>query len=239
MNALDFDHLVVMVRDQLAALAPLFQQDGYCLTDVSVHNLGSINRLITLDSTYIELLGWPPGKPPARKEIADSPVGLEALVFRAVDAHQTYEQLKRQGFDVNPVQRLERPLQIQDKTHTARFDTVRFATQPIAGFRVYFCQHLTPELIWFDDAMRHANEADSLDNIVIKSSQPQTTAQMLSALTNRPFSTLQGNSYEIRLANIRLMVQLDPSEPGARIAQASVVHGNGRTSGFDTHLGNP
>ena len=77
----EFDHAVVMVRDRLDALAPHFERQGFRLSDKSVHNLGSCNRLIVLEGAYVELLGWPPGAPPARKEIADSPFGLEALVF--------------------------------------------------------------------------------------------------------------------------------------------------------------
>ncbi|MFP3710839.1 VOC family protein, partial [Paraburkholderia sp. SIMBA_009] len=71
----EFDHAVVMVRDRLDALAPHFERQGFHLSDKAVHNLGSCNRLIVLEGTYVELLGWPPGAPPARKEIADSPFG--------------------------------------------------------------------------------------------------------------------------------------------------------------------
>src|SRR5690606_32545769 len=78
----EFDHAVVMVRDRLDELAPHYERQGFLLSDKSVHNLGSCNRLVVLDSTYIELLGWPPGAPPARKEIADSPLVLEVLVSR-------------------------------------------------------------------------------------------------------------------------------------------------------------
>ena len=35
-----------------------------------------------------------------RREIADSPFGLEALVFRTYDAEATYERLKAAGFAV-------------------------------------------------------------------------------------------------------------------------------------------
>lgn len=71
----EFDHAVVMVRDRLDALAPHFERQGFHLSDKAVHNLGSCNRLIVLEGTYVELLGWPPGASPARKEIADSPFG--------------------------------------------------------------------------------------------------------------------------------------------------------------------
>ena len=160
--SLPFDHLVLMLRDRLVERAPAFEADGYTLTDLSVHNLGSINRLITFDSTYIELLGWPAGQPPARKEIANSPVGLEALVFRTPDAQATHQRLEGLGFKVNPVVSLERPINVSGQARNARFETVRFAEQPISGFRIYFCQHLTPELIWNPETTRHANGATAL-----------------------------------------------------------------------------
>ena len=109
-TSLPFDHLVLMLRDRLVEQAPAFEADGYTLTELSVHNLGSMNRLITLDSAYIELLGWPAGQPPARKEIADSPMGPEALVFRTPDAHATHRRLQELGFKVNPVVSLQRPI---------------------------------------------------------------------------------------------------------------------------------
>lgn len=235
MDVTEFDHLVLMLRCRLTELSPPFEQDGYKLTDLSVHNLGSMNRLITLDNTFIELLGWPAGKPPQRKEIADSPMGLEALVFRTYGAQQTYEKLKSDGFDVNPVQRLERPLDVGGKVCMVRFDTVRFATQPVAGFRVYFCQSLTPEYIWTEDAPAHRNGVASLDSIVIKSDRPAVVAQTLSVLVNQRASKVGPDSYEIQLPNIMMAVQHHDA-PGSRIAQASVANKQGDTWVFDTHL---
>src|SRR3546814_6870798 len=97
---LDFDHLVLMVRDQLTEHAQQLLQDGFHLTDLAVHNLGSINRLITLESAYIELLGWPAGKPPARKEIAEQTLGLDALVFRSEEHTSELQSLMRTSYAV-------------------------------------------------------------------------------------------------------------------------------------------
>src|SRR3546814_9596418 len=179
---LDFDHLVLMVRDQLTEHAQQLLQDGFHLTDLAVHNLGSINRLITLESAYIELLGWPAGKPPARKEIAEQPLGLDALVFRPQNASDTYEHLKRSGFDVHPVQRLARPTPAGQAT--VRFDTLRFATQPIAGLRIYYCEHLTPEYVWDKAVMHHDNGATSLDSILIKAPDARSVSTTLAALVS-------------------------------------------------------
>ncbi len=231
-----FDHLVLMMRDQLMEHAPRFEQDGYRLTDLSVHNLGSINRLIPLDSTYIELLGWPAGQPPARKEIAGQALGLDALVFRSHDSEATLERLRRAGFDVNPVQRLERPLQVRGASHLARFDTVRFSMQPIAGLRMYFCQHLTPEFIWNDAAIRHENGAQSLDHIVVEAPDAQTVSTQLAAVINGKARAQEEGAYAIDLPNLRLIVRPASGLSAARIHQASILHRDGQVRVFNPQL---
>lgn len=236
MTSPQFDHLVLIVRDQMEQLAPCFERDGYYLTNVSVHNLGSMNRLITLDTGYIELLGWPFGKPPARKEIADLPLGVDALVFRSYDAHETYDDLKRSGFDVNPVQRLERPLQINGETHMARFDTVRFATQPIAGFRVYFCHHLTPEYLWTPEVMRHPNGVKDVTGITIESPESSVTAQTLATLVGQSPVITMSNTYQIRLPNIVLTVSPHSLSTDAKLTEIVLSHHDGHQSVFDPHL---
>src|SRR5690606_674790 len=127
----EFDHAVIMVRDRLDALAPHFDGQGFLLSELSVHNFGSCNRLIPLVGRVMALPGWPPGAPPARLESADSPLGLGALVFRPYVAGATHARLREAGFEVNPVQLLSRPVQIDGPEKQASFQTVRFAEQPI------------------------------------------------------------------------------------------------------------
>lgn len=231
-----FDHLVLMMRDQLAQGAQALEQDGFHLTDVSVHNLGSINRLITLESSYIELLGWPAGQPPARKEIAEQPLGLDALVFRPQNAGQAYEHLRRSGFDVNPVQRLERPLQVQGQMQTARFDTVRFARQPVPGLRIYYCEHLTPEYVWDPAVMHHENGATSLDRIVIKAPDAQGVSATLATLAGGQAHALKDGSHRLELPNLQLVVQPEPGLPMATIAQAVLGCRDGAARAFNPRL---
>ena len=236
MEVLAFDHLVLMLRDRLEAVAPSFEKDGYCLTDLATHNLGSINRLIMLRDSYIELLGWPQGRPPVRKEIADSPAGLDALVFRSTDAQQTYEHLKRLQFDVNPVQHLERPIMIDGKSHQVCFETVRFATQPIPGFRVYFCQHLTPEYVWMDHLLRHANGAWTLDAIEVRARHPEIVAQMLASLTHADVLGTDTQACRVALPNLHIDVVPDATVANPAIAAAVLADDRGKRWLFDTKL---
>ena len=134
-----------MGRDSLSELSATFMNQGFQLTPLAYHNLGSSNRLIMLDSSYIELLGWEKGKPIQRAEIANQAIGLDALVFRTDDADACYAQLKETGFAINPVQDLSREGEFMGETVLVQFKTVRFSEQPIPGLTSYFCEHLNPE----------------------------------------------------------------------------------------------
>ncbi|AEE68209.1 dioxygenase [Bordetella pertussis] len=229
----EFDHAVVMVRDRLDALAPHFERQGFHLSEKAVHNLGSCNRLIVLEGTYVELLGWPPGAPPARKEIADSPLGLEALVFRTYDAEATYRRLLEAGFAVNPVQELTRAAQWQGREVQARFHTVRFAEQPIPGIRMYFCRHLTPELVWNDELLSHPNGARGIVSIEADAADAQAVAQRLAAVVDVPAEAVAGG-WDVPLGNLRLRVRQDPACATPRLRTLTLENRDGAHYTLDT-----
>lgn len=230
-----FDHLVVMLRDELEARSPTFEAAGFQLSAPGHHNLGSVNRLIVLDSAYIELLGWPAGEAPRRKEIADLPLGLDALVFRSEDAAADQKRLHGAGFDPDPVSHLERPLDFHGQTRTARFKTVRFSRQPIAGLRIYFCQHLTPEYIWDEASMQHQNQAKALQRIYIEADNAADVAHMLARLVAGG-ATLQDGRHTVTLPNAELVVLPAPHAEAARIVGAELLHADGGVRAFETGI---
>ncbi len=232
----EFDHAVVMVRDRLDALAPHFERQGFHLSDKAVHNLGSCNRLIVLEGTYIELLGWPPGAPPARKEIADSPFGLEALVFRTHDAEATYERLRAAGFAVNPVQELSRPALLDGREVTARFHTVRFDEQPLPGIRMYFCRHLTPECVWSPALMSHPNGARSLLRIDARAADAHAAAQRLALVAGVTAQAGKDGGWDVPLANLRIHVSEDPQAAQPTLSALTLENRDGAHYALDTGL---
>lgn len=234
-NPLHFDHLVVMMRDQLTIHATQIENDGYTLTEVSVHNLGSMNRLITLDTSYIELLGWPANTEPRRKEIANQPLGLDALVFRSNDAYATRRRLIERGYAMNEVQRLERPLQFHGEAGLACFDTLRFAQQPVGGLRMYFCQHLTPQYVWDPHVMQHANGVHDLHEIEVAAPDAGAVANVLADLTNGS-ARQQGADIVIDLPNLRLRVREVSGLKQAHLGAAWVKRADGTIAQFSTHL---
>lgn len=222
-----------MVRDQLEALAPHYVQQGFCLSDLALHNLGSCNRLIMLDGTYVELLGWPAGAPPQRQEIAQSELGLEALVFRSHDAQATYRRLMAAGMAVNPVQALARMAQVDGQEVQVRFQTVRFAQQPVPGLRMYFCQHLTPDYVWLPELLQHPNGVNRMVRITMRSPNAMQTAQTLACVADAPYEG-NGPDWEVVLENLRLHIVQDPWAERTTLSRLILQRADGSEQALDT-----
>lgn len=218
-----------MASDSLDELSNIFRSQGFQLTPLAHHNLGSSNRLIMLKSSYIELLGWEKGKQVQRAEIAHQPIGLDALVFRTDDANACFKQLKEAGFAVNPVQDLSREGDFMGNKVLVEFKTVRFSEQPIPGIRIYFCEHLTPDYVWQKQWLIHSNKTQDLEKITIVSpniNETTATFQSLLELANSQLKLLE-DCVEISLPNIKLCIQSQDSPQGVSIER---VHLNQSTS---------
>jgi len=208
-----------MGRDSLSELSETFMSQGFQLTPLAHHNLGSSNRLIMLDSSYIELLGWEKGKSIQRAEIANQAIGLDALVFRTDDADACYAQLKETGFAVNPVQDLSREGEFMGETVLVQFKTVRFSEQPIPGLRIYFCEHLNPEYVWQKAWLAHSNKMGYLPEITLTSPDITQTAAALQKLLNlsKQSVVVSANAIRICLPNIELNIQSGDKSQGVYI----------------------
>ena len=67
-------------------------------------------------------------------------------------------------------------------TQDAAFRTVRLERDAAPAGRVFFCQHLTPGLVWHDAWQRHANEALGILRVVIAAADPSGPASLLSRM---------------------------------------------------------
>ncbi|MEI2415262.1 VOC family protein [Orrella sp. JC864] len=178
------DHLVINVGYDMDAAAACFQALGFTLTPRGHHSLGSINHLMVFPDRYLELIGLP-ASGPVRQEIADSPLGIDGLVLRSNDAQASADALARAGFAPQGPQRLSRPVQLATGQEQAVFMTVRLPGQFAAG-RVYYCQHLTPHLLWRQSWMRHDNGVGTLTGLVACSADPAAEAARYARLPQTP-----------------------------------------------------
>jgi hypothetical protein len=183
------DHVVVNVRDRVDEAAETYRRLGFTLTPRGYHTLGSMNHLAMFGTDYLELIAAKPGDD-SRPEIMASPLGLDGLVFGTEDAAATYEALRQAEVSIDPPQQFSRPVQVNDGTRDAVFRTARLPRSASIPGRLYFCQHLTRDLVWRDEWRHHANGAVGVARAVIAAQEPEILgglfAQMFGLQAVRP-----------------------------------------------------
>lgn len=165
------DHVVINVRDRIDAGADAYRRLGFTLTPRGYHSLGSMNHLAIFGTEYLELIAAPPGDT-RRPEILGSPEGLNGLVFGTDDSAGVHAALAAAGVPVLPPREFTRPVDLSDGPHDAAFRTVRLPEGTVPDGRLYFCHHLTRDLVWRDEWRHHANGVVGVDRAVIMARDP-------------------------------------------------------------------
>jgi hypothetical protein len=175
------DHVVIDVRDHIDDAMRCFAALGFQLTPRGHHTLGSANHLAMFATDYLELLGFGEGGA-TRLEIARFPAGLNGLVFKTADGDLVHREAAAAALPVLPVQSFSRPVTIDNVTRDARFRTTRLDPDKIAMGRVYFCEHLTPDLVWRPEWQTHPNGACAISRVVVATSDPRRSAKLFGDL---------------------------------------------------------
>lgn len=172
------DHVVLDVRRRMDEAAARFQGLGFQLTERGRHTLGSINHLAMFDHNYLELLGF---GDEGRLDIEAFPIGLNGLVFKTDDAEALYHTLVARGLAVQAPRTFSRPVTIDGATLDARFRTTTVEPRSVAFGRLYFCEHLTPELVWRPAWQRHPNGVQSIERVIVATADPAPLSDLLHA----------------------------------------------------------
>jgi hypothetical protein len=176
------DHVVVNVRDRLDTGVAIYRRLGFTMTPRGYHTLGSINHLAILGNEYLELIAVPPGET-GRAEILAAPFGLNGLVFGTENSAAVYAALHGAGVAVEPPLEFSRPVELAGGAKDAIFRTVRLTAGTASAGRIYFCHHLTRDLVWRDEWRHHANGAIGVMRTVIAADDPS----VITALFGRMF----------------------------------------------------
>ena len=224
------DHVVINTLFDMDRAAALMSQLGFTLTPRGYHSLGSINHLMMFEHDYLELIGLPSGTDVLRKDVLESPRGLNGLVFRARDIDTCQRVLRDSGLAMLEPQSFSRPVTIDSVEHLARFRTVRTAPELFEAGRVYYCQHYTPELVWHRPWMSHSNGVRALSEMVIVTSNAEVDAPRY-AKAAQSSAERQGDDWTIALSgNFRLSL-ISPTRYRGRYGERC-VEANGRHSFF-------
>jgi Glyoxalase-like domain len=208
------DHIVIDVRDRIDEAARRFAVLGFQLTPRGHHTLGSSNHLAMFATDYLELLGFGLGGA-SRAEIEPFPIGLNGLVFKADDAERIYQHALAAGLPIQPVHSFSRPVQLADETRDARFRTTRLDPKRVPMGRVYFCEHLTPDLVWRPEWQTHPNGARAIARVVVATPEPQQTAALFQAL----FGSIVANAQDGRLVVAAGTARIELAPPPAIAAE--------------------
>ncbi len=165
------DHVVVNVRDRIEAGAETYRRLGFTLTPRGYHTLGSMNHLAIFGTEYLELIAAPAGDT-RRQEILTAPEGLNGLVWGSEDSDRTYAALSAAGVPIEPPQQFSRPVALPNGARDATFRTVRLVSGTTPAGRLYFCHHLTRDLVWRDEWRHHANGTIGVMRAVIAAHDP-------------------------------------------------------------------
>lgn len=177
MPAQALDHLVINARFEIDAAQALLEGLGFRLTPRGHHSLGSVNHLAMFERGYLELIGLPRGTDQLRREIVDSPLGIDGLVLATADAQATQAALTAAGFALQPLQHFSRGVPVDGEQREARFSTVRLQPGELRGGRVYACQHHNPELLWRPPWFAHPNRVQGIAALVVVGRDPAALAR--------------------------------------------------------------
>lgn len=179
------DHVVINVADDLDNAAQVYQVLGFQLTPRGYHSLGTSNHLAIFGENYLELLGHKGGYTGRQGNGWPAQPGLSGLVWKTggADADEIYRHLQRVGLAGAEPEYFYRPVTLPDDSQgEARFRTVRLAPERINNGRSFFCQHLTPELVWQAPWREHPNGVTDIIGVAIAAQDPFLIADVYSRL---------------------------------------------------------
>jgi glyoxalase-like protein len=194
------DHVVVNAMFDIDAAATCFAELGFALTPRGYHSLGSVNHLMMFGDHYLELVGLPAGSTRLRREILESRLGIDGLVFRTDDARSTHARLIAARVNAAEPQSFSRPVAIDGVEQLAKFATTRLEPGEVPAGRVYFCEHLTPQWVFRDEWATHPNRAKCLAELVVVSAQPHAEAQRYALIAGAGSVTAAADGAGVQLS---------------------------------------
>lgn len=174
------DHAVVLVED-LAAAARDIEAAGFTVTPETLHSpeMGTANRCVMLDSTYIELLTVvrPTERNAGWRDLLSAGPGLKGLALKSADLDATRDRLLARHVPAGPALSFSR----ETEGGVLRFSVIRIERAATPGLQVLICRHHTPDLMWTPRWCTHGNAATELSGLTVPCPDPAATAAIVEA----------------------------------------------------------
>jgi hypothetical protein len=174
-GSLYLDHVAHFVPD-LDAAARLVESLGFTPTPESAHRAhgapaGTSNRCLMFEEGYVEILA--PTLDTANADRVRAHMarydGVHLACFGTPDARFEHQRLAGQGFEPEPLVDLQRTV---DGGEMVRFSVVYVPPGQMPEGRVQYAQQLTPEVIWKDEFVSHANGVTGVAAVYVVADDP-------------------------------------------------------------------
>jgi hypothetical protein len=186
---------------------------------------------MVFEGGYLELVGLPLGTDVLRRDVLESPLGLNGLVFQAKQVDAIIGPLRDSGLAMLPPQDFSRPAIIDGVEYLVRFRTTRTAPELFAAGRVYYCEHYTPELVWRREWMTHANGCNGLSELVVVTSAIETDASLYAKAAQARAEQHESGVWTVDLVDAFRITLMSPARYHERYGKLC-VEANDRTSFF-------
>jgi hypothetical protein len=189
------DHVVILARS-LDAAAEDWRALGFTVAPRGIHTaaMGTANHTIMLAEDYIELIGVVADterNAPTREFLKVRGEGIERSAFTTTSAADGVAEITARGLAGTGPFDFGRPVDLPDGRKTeARFRTFLWPLNDRpGGMRIFACEHLTREAVWFPELVRHANTATRIDRVELLSAHPRQAAEHMARLIDQPVTT--------------------------------------------------
>lgn len=173
------NHVGMMVRD-LADATARYEAMGFLLTPFSPHSgawkpgekvqsLGSGNRCVMFTNNYLEILASSDPAVPSPRLAAylRHHQGAHIICFGTQQPEVVDARLRASGIETSGVIPLQRDIDTEEGTRTAKFQRVQFAPQDSPEGYIQAAHHLTPAYIHQPRYIRHPNWCTMLSNVYL------------------------------------------------------------------------
>ena len=229
--AFPLDHIVTNTLFDMDRAAALMSQLGFTVTPRGYHSLGSINHLMVFEGHYLELVGLPIGTEVLRRDVLESPLGLNGLVFQTKEVDAIIRQLRDGGLTMLDPQDFSRPAIIDGVEQLVRLRTTRTTPELFPAGRVYYCQHYTPELVWRREWMSHANGCSGLSELVVVTTAIEIDASRYAKAAQAQAEKRDNDIWTVDLVDAFRITLLSPARYLERFGEFR-EEANGRSSFF-------
>ena len=162
------DHAIVGVH-KLEAARRQWAKLGFTITPRGRHKgWGTANYCIMFETDYVELLGIvdPAGFTNKLDRFLKIREGLMGLAFSTETAEAVSVALEAASIDYKGPADLSRLLELPEGEVEPAFKLV-YLNGATPGVSSFVCQHLTPDLVWRPEWIRHANGVTGIDSMTV------------------------------------------------------------------------